>query len=236
LLLNVKNLTVNHGEVLAIKGISLSVEPATIVALLGANGAGKTTTLRAISGLAKPASGEIWFGGRRVDGLSAQRLVRMGLGHVPEGRRVFPDMSVFENLLMGAYLRHDRLGISRDIEAVYSHFPILKERKNQRTGSLSGGEQQMLAIGRALMSNPKLLLLDEPSLGLSPLFTQEIGAIITGINKERQVGILLVEQNARLALKLAHKGYVLETGNIMAEGSSEQLRGSEYVKKAYLGS
>jgi len=229
-----QSLRVFYERVEALKGISIEVESGAIVTLIGANGAGKSTTLRAISGLIGVASGEIFFAGRRIDGLSPQEIVRTGIAHVPEGRRVFPYMTVRENLMMGAFRRKDREGIRGDLEGVFEHFPVLKERRSQSAGSLSGGEQQMLAIGRALMSKPRLLLLDEPSLGLAPLMVKEVGRIIAGIN-ERKVGIILVEQNAQMALRLAHKGYVLETGSIALQGKASELIDNEHVRKAYLG-
>lgn len=230
----VDHLKVLYERVEALKGISLSMESGSIVTLIGANGAGKSTALRAISGLIHIAGGEIRFQQKRINGLSPQEIVRLGIAHVPEGRRVFPYMTVRENLFMGAFRRQDRGEIQNDLENVFTHFPVLKERKNQQAGSLSGGEQQMLAIGRALMSNPRLLLLDEPSLGLAPLMVREVGRIIRNINQQ-QVGIILVEQNAQMALRLAQKGYVLERGSIILEGNASTLLNNEHVKKAYLG-
>ncbi len=230
----VQNLRVFYERVEALKGISIDVESGAIAALIGANGAGKSTTLRAISGLVGVSSGEIYFQGKKIDGLSPQEIVRAGIAHVPEGRRVFPYMSVKENLMLGAFRRKDKEGIRGDLEGVFEHFPILKERRSQSAGSLSGGEQQMLAIGRALMSKPQLLLLDEPSLGLAPLMVKEVGRIIVDIN-QRKVGIILVEQNAQMALRLAKKGYVLETGSIALQGEASELIGNEHVRKAYLG-
>jgi len=234
MLLEIKDLKVHYGSVEAIRGISLRVEEKSIVCLIGANGAGKTTTLRTISGLQKPTSGEIWFQGERIHGLPTQDIVVRGVVQVPEGRRVFPFMSVHENLLLGAYLLKDRDDIGRNFELVYHHFPVLKERVKQKAGSLSGGEQQMLVMGRALMAKPKLLLLDEPSLGLSPLLVEEVARIITEINQQG-VTIILVEQNAFLALEISTKGYVLETGSIALEGDSQKLLQDEHVRKAYLG-
>jgi branched-chain amino acid transport system ATP-binding protein len=228
------NLRVFYGRVEALKGISLEVDQGAIVTLIGANGAGKSTALRAISGLVRPASGEIFFQGKRIDSLSPQDVVRGGIAHVPEGRRVFPFMTVRENLNMGAFRRKDKEEIKKNLEGVFEHFHILRERRSQRAGSLSGGEQQMLAIGRALMSQPTLLLLDEPSLGLAPLMVKEVGRIIREIN-QRKVGIILVEQNARMALRIARKGYVLETGSIALQGPASDLIDNEHVKKAYLG-
>jgi|MudIll2142460700_1097286.scaffolds.fasta_scaffold163900_2 branched-chain amino acid transport system ATP-binding protein len=230
----IRNMHVLYGRVEALKGISLEVDQGAIVTLIGANGAGKSTTLRAVSGLVRPASGEIVFQRRRIDSLSPQDVVRGGIAHVPEGRRVFPFMTVRENLNMGAFRRKGKEEVRRDLDGVFEHFPILRERKSQKAGSLSGGEQQMLAIGRALMSQPSLLLLDEPSLGLAPLMVREVGRIIGEIN-QRQVGIILVEQNATMALRIAHKGYVLETGSIALQGPACDLIDNEHVKKAYLG-
>jgi branched-chain amino acid transport system ATP-binding protein len=230
----VDHLKVFYERVAALKGISLNMASGSIVTLIGANGAGKSTALRAISGLIHIAGGEIRFQQQKINGLSPQEIVRLGIAHVPEGRRVFPYMTVRENLLMGAFRRQDRLGIQTDLEKVFAHFPVLKERRNQSAGSLSGGEQQMLAIGRALMSNPQLLLLDEPSLGLAPLMVREVGRIIQDINQQK-VGIILVEQNAQMALRLAQKGYVLERGSIIMEGNASALINNEHVKKAYLG-
>ena len=230
----IDNLRVFYGRVEALKGISLAVEQGAIVTLIGANGAGKSTPLRAISGLTHPASGGILYQGRKMEGLSPQEIVRAGIAHVPEGRRVFPFMTVKENLNMGAFRRKGKDAIRKDLEGIWEHFPILLERRNQPAGSLSGGEQQMLAIGRALMSRPTLLLLDEPSLGLAPLMVREVGRIIGEIN-QRQVGIILVEQNAHMALRIAHQGYVLETGTIALHGPASDLIDNEHVKKAYLG-
>jgi branched-chain amino acid transport system ATP-binding protein len=230
----IRNLRVFYGRVEALKGVSLEVDQGAIVTLIGANGAGKSTALRAISGLVRPASGEIVFQGKRIDSLSPQDVVRGGIAHVPEGRRVFPFMTVRENLNMGAFRRKDKEEIKKNLEGVFEHFQILRERRSQRAGSLSGGEQQMLAIGRALMSQPTLLLLDEPSLGLAPLMVREVGRIIGEIN-QRQVGIILVEQNAHMALRIARKGYVLETGSIALQGPASDLIDNEHVKKAYLG-
>jgi len=234
LLLDVKDITVHYHKVAAVRNISIEVEEGGIVTLIGANGAGKSTTLRAISGLKHPTTGAIWFEGQRIDRLPPEKINKMGIAQVPEGRQIFPHMTVLENLLMGAFLRGDVDGINRDLEGVFGHFPILKERQKQAGGTLSGGEQQMLAMGRALMSNPKLLLMDEPSLGLSPIMCAEIAKIIKDIHAEGRT-IILVEQNARLALALAQKGYVLETGNIVLHGNAKELRENEQVKKAYLG-
>lgn len=229
-----ENLEVFYGTVFVLKSISLEVKEGSIVTLIGANGAGKSTTLRAISGLIGIFAGTIVLEGREIQGRSPQQIVRSGIAHVPEGRRVFPFMNTKENLLMGAFCRKDRAEIRSDLERVFEHFPVLKDRQNQRAGSLSGGEQQMLAIGRALMAQPRLLLLDEPSMGLAPLMVKELGRIIVEIN-HRQVGIIIVEQNARMALNLAHYGYVLETGLMALEGNASELINNEHVKRAYLG-
>jgi branched-chain amino acid transport system ATP-binding protein len=235
LLLEVKDITVHYFKVPAIRNISITVDDGEIVALIGSNGAGKTTTLRAISGLKNPTSGEIHFKGQRIDKLPPHKINALGIAMVPEGRRVFPQMTVLENLLMGAFLRKEKDAIQKDLdELVFRHFPRLKERKAQDAGTLSGGEQQMLAMGRALMSAPKLLLLDEPSLGLSPIMCAEIGKIIMNIHTEGRT-VILVEQNARLALGLAQHAYVIETGDIALSGPAKELRENDDVKKAYLG-
>ena len=234
MLLEVKDLIVHYNKVEAIKGISLQLIREQIVTILGANGAGKSTILRAISGIKTATRGEIWFKDQRIDQKGPREIVRLGISHVPEGKRLFLDMSVRENLLMGSYLRRDRGEVKRNLDRVFEYFPLLKDRQAQKSGCLSGGEQQMLAIGRALMSNPQLLLMDEPSLGLSPIMVQEI-ARITSIINQGGMSIILVEQNAFQALRLAHKGYVLETGNVVLHGDSGELRDSAYVKKAYLG-
>jgi branched-chain amino acid transport system ATP-binding protein len=233
-MLEIKSLRVHYGKAEALKQISLKVDEGAIITLIGANGAGKTTTLRTISGLKFPTSGEIWFKGKRIDGMAVNEIVKMGIAHIPEGRMVFAPMTVFDNLRMGAYLRKDKHGIAKDIEGMYDHFPILRERQGQQAGRLSGGEQQMLAIARALMAKPKLLLMDEPSMGLSPLLVEEVGNIIANINKSG-ISIMLVEQNARMALELANKAYILEVGNITLEGDAKELANHEQVKKAYLG-
>lgn len=235
MLLSVKDITVHYNSVEAIKGVSIKVGERAIVALIGSNGAGKTTILRAISGLRHPTSGEIWFSGERIDKLPPTEIVKMGIAHVPEGRRVFPYMTVKENLLTGAFLREDKSGVDTDLRKLFELFPRLKERSNQQAGTLSGGEQQMLAVGRALMAKPTLLLMDEPSLGLAPVVVAEIGKIVRNIN-ESGTTIILVEQNARMALRLAHMGYVLETGRVALEGKAEELAQNEQVKRAYLGS
>lgn len=233
-MLKIENINVYYGIIHAIKGITLEVEEGKIVTLIGANGAGKTTILRTISGLIKAKSGNIWFKGKDITGVLAEKIVEMGMSHVLEGRRVFANMSVYENLELGAYLRKDKAEIKKDMNKVFDRFPRLLERKNQIAGTLSGGEQQMLAMGRALMSRPKLLLLDEPSMGLAPLLVQEIFSIIKELNNEGTT-ILLVEQNAHMALSVANQGYVLETGRIVLDGPASELAASEDVRKAYLG-
>jgi branched-chain amino acid transport system ATP-binding protein len=234
MMLHAKGITIHYGKVVAVKDASFGVEKGKIVTLIGANGAGKSTILKTISGLKHPTSGEIMFEGMKIGHLSPHDIVKLGISHVPEGRRLFPGMSVIENLLMGAYLRKSKKEIDSELEKVFYYFSILGQRRKQRAGSLSGGEQQMLAIGRALMSNPKLLLLDEPSIGLSPLVSRTIIKIIGTINQEG-VSILLVEQNAKLALGLAYRGYVLETGVVVLEGDTRELLQNEAVKAAYLG-
>ncbi len=234
MLLEVKDIDVHYQKVRAVTNISIQIDDGQIVTLIGANGAGKSTTLRTISGLKRATNGEIWFDGERIDRLAPEKIVDMGIAHVPEGRQVFPDLSVNENLLSGAYLRNDKEGIARDLEEVHEHFPVLKERRKQSAKTLSGGEQQMVAIGRALMSNPRLILMDEPSLGLSPVMVQEVAKIIRDINK-KGVPVILVEQNAELALNLAGYGYVLETGRITIEGKAKDLHENEHVRHAYLG-
>jgi branched-chain amino acid transport system ATP-binding protein len=234
MLLELSDLVVRYGGAEVLKGISLGVSQGEIVSLIGSNGAGKTTTLRIISGLKIAVSGEIWFEGTRIDRISPQEIVKKGIGHAPQGRALFPYMSVLENLRLGSFLRRDKGVINRDLETIYEYFPRLKERRKQRVRTLSGGEQQMLTIARALMGKPKLLMLDEPSLGLSPLMVREIGRVVVNINRNG-TSVLLVEQNAQLALKLAHRGYVLETGIIVLQGKTEDLLQGEIVKRAYLG-
>ena len=234
MLLEVKGVNVHYQKVEAVSDISIQIEEGQIVTLIGANGTGKSTTLRTISGLKRASSGGVWFDGVRIDRLAPEKIVRMGIAHVPEGRQIFSDLSVSENLITGAFLRRDKDGIARNLEEVHGHFPILKERRNQRGKTLSGGEQQMLAMGRALMSNPRLILMDEPSLGLSPVMVQEVAKIIREINA-RGVPVVLVEQNAELALSLASYGYVLETGRIALEGKADDLHENEHVRHAYLG-
>ncbi len=233
-MLKINDLNVHYGVIHALKGISIEVNEGEIVSLIGANGAGKTTLLHTISGLIKSSSGNIVFNGEDVTKKSARDIVILGLTQVPEGRRIFSGMSVEENLLMGAFLRKDKAEIQKDLENVYSKFPRLKERLKQQAQTLSGGEQQMLAMGRALMAKPKILLLDEPSMGLSPLLVKEIFNIIQEINRQGTT-ILLVEQNAKMALAIANRAYVIETGNIVLSGSGKELSDSEEVKKAYLG-
>ena len=232
--LEIKDLYVSYGGIRALKGIDLTVEEGQIVTLIGANGAGKSTTLRAISGLQKPQSGSILYGGEELVGLPAKEIVRRGIIHVPEGRRVFPDMTVAENLKIGAFLRTDKGGIADDMDYVHSLFPRLKERSWQLAGTLSGGEQQMLAVGRALMSRPKVLMMDEPSLGLAPLIVKDIFSIIRRVNADG-ITVLLIEQNANAALRVADYGYVLETGTIALTGTGEELLRNESVREAYLG-
>ena len=233
-LLSVRDLVVHYGVIRALSGISLEVPKGRIVALIGANGAGKSTTLRAISGLLRPTSGEVEFQGKSVLGLAANEIVALGVAQAPEGRGIFLNLTVKENLELGAYLRRDRDGVDADRERAYALFPILKERSGQVSGTLSGGEQQMLAVGRALMSRPTLLLLDEPSLGLAPQFVDRIFQVIQEIN-EAGVSLLLVEQNANMALQVSHHAYVLETGSIVMQGSGRDLLESPEVRKAYLG-
>ena len=233
-LLEVTNLEVHYGKVQALKGIDIRLEAADIITLIGANGAGKSTTLRTLSGLNRPTTGTILFEGERIDGLEPDRIVGRGIAHVPEGRRVFPELTVLENLMTGAYLRRDGPSVRSDLDMVYGHFPRLRERRGQYAKTLSGGEQQMLAMGRALMAAPRLLLMDEPSIGLSPLMVQEIAAIIGEIHR-KGVPVVLVEQNASLALHLASYGYVLETGRIALDGPTDVLRENEHVRRAYLG-
>lgn len=232
--LEIRDLHVSYGGIRALKGIDLTVEEGQIVTLIGANGAGKSTTLRAISGLQKPQSGSILYGGEELVGLPAKEIVRRGIIHVPEGRRVFPDMTVAENLKIGAFLRKDKDGIASDMDYVYSLFPRLKERSWQPAGTLSGGEQQMVAVGRALMSRPKVLMMDEPSLGLAPLIVKDIFSIIRRVNADG-ITVLLIEQNANAALRIADYGYVLETGVIALTGTGEELLRNESVREAYLG-
>jgi branched-chain amino acid transport system ATP-binding protein len=234
-MLSVDNLVTAYGKIEALKGVSLEAEAGRITCLLGPNGAGKTTLMYSIAGILRPRSGQVRFAGQEIVGLPAPRVVRLGLSLVPENRLVFPDMSVADNLAAGAYARSDRAEVARDVEAMFARFPRLKERAGQGAGTLSGGEQQMLAVARALMARPKMLLMDEPSVGLAPLIVGEIFRIITTLNQEG-VTILLVEQNAHMALKVAHKFYLLEQGRVTFEGTPQSLGEAEVIRRAYLGS
>ena len=233
-MLKIDNIHVYYGAIHALKGVSLEVRKGEIVTLIGANGAGKSTTLRTVSGLLAPKSGAITFLGENIAGTPAHEIVKHGISQVPEGRRIFAEMSVQENLELGAFTRKDKDGVAKDFDLVYRRFPRLEERRKQQAGTLSGGEQQMLAMGRALMSRPQLLLLDEPSMGLAPLLIKEIFSIIEDINHEGTT-VLLVEQNANMALSIAHRAYVMETGRITLQGAAKDLAASEDVRKAYLG-
>ena len=233
-MLEVKDLEVYYGVIQAIKGISFEVNQGEVIALIGANGAGKTTTLHTVTGLISPKKGQVIFEGKDITKLPAHKIVSMGMAHVPEGRRVFAELSVYENLKMGAYTRKDKTDIVESLQNVYKRFPRLEDRKNQMAGTLSGGEQQMLAMGRALMSKPKLILMDEPSMGLSPILVNEIFDIIRSVS-ESGTTVLLVEQNAKKALAIADRAYVLETGNIVLEGRAKDLLEDDSIKKAYLG-
>ncbi len=230
-----RGLTVDYDRVTAIKDISIGFDEGQIVALIGANGAGKTTTLRAITALSRLKAGEIWFEGEQIDRHAPAALVERGIAMVPEGRRVFPHMSIRDNLLMGAYTRKDKAGVARDLERILTRFPRLKERFRQSAGTLSGGEQEMLVVGRALMAKPRLLLLDEPSLGLAPMVVRDIANLIVEINREEGVSVVLVEQNSRMALRISQYAYVLETGRIGLEGASADLLHNDHVKALYLG-
>ena len=234
MMLEIQNLKVNYGMIRALKGISFKVDEGEVIALIGANGAGKTTALHTITGLLPAASGSILFNGVDITRVPAHRIVTMGMAHVPEGRRVFSNLSVLQNLKMGAYTRNDRAEVEKNLEMVFSRFPRLKERQNQLSGTLSGGEQQMLAMGRALMSNPRIILMDEPSMGLSPILVNEIFDIIEKVKADGTT-VLLVEQNAKKALSISDRGYVLETGNIVLEGKASELLDNEQIRKAYLG-
>ena len=234
MLLRAENITVHYAKAKAVDNVSIQADEGSLVAFIGANGAGKTTILKALSGLHPLTSGEIWFRDQRIDGMRIHDIVKLGLIHVPEGRRLFPDLTVLSNLRLGAYLRKDKAALERDMEEVFESFPRLQERRTQKAGTLSGGEQQMLAIARALMGRPKLLLMDEPSLGLAPLIVDELAPIIKGINA-MGVGVILVEQNVPLALKIAQKGYVLHLGKVIQQGPMDELKDSEAVKRAYLG-
>jgi branched-chain amino acid transport system ATP-binding protein len=234
MLLEIRDLIVNYGKAKALKGVSLNVGEGEVVSIVGANGAGKTTILRTISGLKKSASGEIRFQDKGIHRIPAHEVVRMGINQIPAGRMIFASMTVLDNLKIGAFLRKDKQRINGDLDSIYRHFPILKEKQGQLGGELSGGQQQMLAIARALMASPKLLLMDEPSLGLSPLFVAEVSNIIRDINQDG-ISILLVEQNCRMALKLAKRAYVLELGKVALEGDAKELVNDERVKRCYLG-
>jgi branched-chain amino acid transport system ATP-binding protein len=234
MLLEVKNITVHYGKSLAIQDVSLEVAEGSVVSIIGANGAGKSTILRTISGLTPLTSGEIWFLNQRIDSMSTTEIVKLGIVHIPEGRQLFPYLTVLSNLKMGASLRKDTDGINKDLEEVYKLFPILRDRRNQNAGTLSGGEQQMLAVGRGLMAKPRLLLMDEPSLGLAPIVVERLGEVIKDINS-RGVSILLVEQNIYLALGVAVRGYALQVGKVVLEGDIDDIKSSYVVKRAYLG-
>ena len=234
-MLTVSDIHVHYGAIHALKGVTIDVKEGSIVTLIGANGAGKSTTLRALSGMLKPSAGTVQFQGQMIGGEPVHRIVGKGLVHCPEGRRVFPRLSVKENLELGAYLRRDKEGVRRDLDRVFHLFPRLQERLKQVAGTLSGGEQQMLAIGRSFMSRPKLLMLDEPSLGIAPILVQEIFRTIKQINETEKTTILLVEQNANMALKLAHYAYVLETGKVVLHGPASALAADDRVRSAYLG-
>jgi branched-chain amino acid transport system ATP-binding protein len=234
MLLRVKDLSVYYGKAMALEKVSLEVAPRAVVTILGANGAGKSTLLKVLSGLWSSIAGEVYFDAKRIEGMEPYDIVSLGLVHVPEGRKLFPYLNVLENLKLGASLRKDKEGIKQDMEGVFAHFPILRDRRKQKAGSLSGGEQMMLAIGRGLMAKPRLLLMDEPSLGLAPVMVDELVSVIQTINKSG-VSVLLVEQNVFLALQVAQRGYVLEVGKVILEGNIEQFRNSEVVKRAYLG-
>ena len=230
-----RSISVRYDKVMALRDVSIRLEQGQVVSLIGANGAGKTTTLRAITGLKKPSQGEVWFEGERIDQLPAAKIVARGIAMVPEGRHVYPFMSVKDNLLMGAYLRSDKAGIRADLDKIFTRFPRVKERMNQQAGTLSGGEQEMVVVGRALMARPRLLLLDEPSLGLAPMVVREIARLVTQVNQEENVSVILVEQNSRMALKVSQYGYVLETGKVGLEGPSADLLHNDHIKKLYLG-
>ena len=234
-ILRAANIETYYGPIMAIRGVSFEVPAGDIVTILGSNGAGKTTVLKTVCGVMDPQKGTVVFEGREIQRMDPDKVMRLGISHVPEGREVFPLLSVQQNLMMGAYTRSDRDAVARDLEQVYAYFPILKERAQQEAGQLSGGQQQMLAISRALMAEPQLMLLDEPSLGLSPLLTREIFGIVQRINSERGTAILLVEQNAHHALRLAHRGYVLATGRVVMQGPAAELAANKDIQAAYLG-
>jgi branched-chain amino acid transport system ATP-binding protein len=230
-----RDIFVHYDKVQALSGISLGLEQGEVVALIGANGAGKSTTLRAITGLIRPSGGEIWFDGERIDRLPPAAIVARGIAMVPEGRRIYPHMSVRDNLLMGAYLRRDHTAIRRDLDRIFALFPRVRERLKQAAGTLSGGEQEMVVVGRALMARPRLLLLDEPSLGLAPMVVREIARLIGEVNRQNKVTVILVEQNSRMALKVSNRAYVLETGRIGLAGRSADLANDDHVRRLYLG-
>jgi branched-chain amino acid transport system ATP-binding protein len=234
MLLQIKNLTVRYGKALAVENLSLEVEEGKIAIIVGANGAGKTTILKVISGLLRPTLGEIWFEGKRIDGMPSFQIARAGIVHVPEGRRLFPLLTVLDNLKLGAGFRKDKMGVKEDMEKIFEDFPILREKRNQKANSLSGGQQQMLALSRALMAKPKLLILDEPCLGLAPIVIDELYSIIQTIN-QNGVSVLLAEQNVSLALRLGMYGYVLEVGKVILRGNIAELQNNEIVNRAYLG-
>ena len=234
MLLGVKNITVHYGKSLALDDVSLEVAEGSVVSIIGANGAGKSTILRAISGLTLLTSGEIWFLNQRIDGMTTTDIVKLGIVQIPEGRQLFPYLTVLSNLKLGASLRNDTDGISKDLEEIYKLFPILQERRNQNAGTLSGGEQQMLAIARGLMAKPRLLLMDEPSMGLAPIVVERLGEVIKDING-RGVSILLVEQNVQLALGVATRGYALQVGKVVLEGDIDKIKSSDIISRAYLG-
>ncbi|MGV6806189.1 MAG: ABC transporter ATP-binding protein [Ruegeria sp.] len=234
-ILSIRNIESFYGPIMAIRGVSLDVHPGQIVSILGANGAGKTTLMKTVSGVMDPEKGTITFDSEEIQGLEPHKIVQKGIVHVPEGREVFPLLTVNENLSLGAYTLHDKAQIERDRELVFSYFPVLKERRNQEAGTLSGGQQQMLAIGRGLMANPRIMLLDEPSLGLSPLLVQEIFGILRRLNDEQNMTMMLVEQNANAALELADHGYVMEVGRIVMDGPADVLMRSEDIQNFYLG-
>jgi branched-chain amino acid transport system ATP-binding protein len=234
ILLQLKSVTIHYETAEAVKGVTLDVDEGAVVGIIGANGAGKSTILRAVSGLAPLSRGEIYFKGKRIDGMAIHKIVKLGLVHVPEGRGLFPHMTVLANLRLGAYLRKDKVAVERDLEDVFALFPRLKERYSQKAGTLSGGEQEMLAIGRGLMTGPKLLLLDEPSLGLSPIIIEELAGIIKDINK-KGISVLLVEQNASLVTEVTDRGYVLEVGKIVLEGNITELMENKLVQRAFIG-
>jgi branched-chain amino acid transport system ATP-binding protein len=234
MLLDIKNITVQYGKAMAVQDVSLQIVEGSIVSIIGANGAGKSTILRAVSALTPLTSGEIWFSDKRIDGMSVTEIVKLGIVHIPEGRKLFPYLSVLAHLKLGATLRTDKAGINKSMDDVFTLFPILKQRLGQRAGTLSGGEQQMLAIGRGLMARPKLLMMDEPSLGLAPIMVEKVGTVVKDINS-RGVAVLLVEQNAALALGVASRGYALQVGRIIFEGDIEQIKSSDIIRKVYLG-